>query len=134
MATGQRGKVKNLATFWQPVGTYILNMAISEAFFPLKTGDFVPGSPSSFQLTFPPSWHLTGSLHSEYLVLWNHFEPNPVPTFVKRKRNQNQRTVSSGYFKNFKNLKEPTSFHEQTSKGPAVIKTVILFSQEIGVL
>jgi hypothetical protein len=37
-------KVKNLATFWQPVGTYILNMAISETFFPLKTGEFVPGS------------------------------------------------------------------------------------------
>jgi len=37
-------KVKSLAIFWQPVGTYIVNMAISETFFPLKTGDFVPGS------------------------------------------------------------------------------------------
>jgi hypothetical protein len=34
-------KVKDLAIFWQPVGTYIVNMAISETFFPLKTGNFV---------------------------------------------------------------------------------------------
>jgi hypothetical protein len=34
----------SLAIFWQPVGTYIVNMAILETFFPLKTGDFVPGS------------------------------------------------------------------------------------------
>jgi hypothetical protein len=26
-------KVKNLAIFWQPVGSYIVNMAISETFF-----------------------------------------------------------------------------------------------------